>query len=456
MHYDLIVIGAGPAGYLGAERATESGMETLLIEKNKLGGVCLNVGCIPSKTLLNSAKIFDKALHGEKYGIEVDGIKLTHGKVIERKNKVVHALVSGVRAALEKKNIDYKEGEAHIIGINENGYLVELEDQKYSAEKLLIATGSKPIIPEINGLKESIKNEFVLTNSEILSLAEVPDKLTIIGGGVIGLEMASYYNSAGSDVTVIEMLNHIGGNIDEDISNILLENYIQKGISFELEAKVIGFDFKNNEIIYEKDDDEKRIKSDKSLLSIGRKPVLENLGLENIGVEVENGHIKVDETGKTNLPGVYAAGDVNGKSLLAHTAYREAEVCVNNMVGKKDYMRYKAVPQVLYTDPEVVSIGETIKTAKEKNIDFEVKQLPMMYSGRYVAETENKSGICKILIDNKHKTLLGLHMISHNASEIIYGAGIMIENELRLKEIKEIIFPHPTVSEIIRETIFEF
>ena len=184
--------------------------------------------------------------------------------------------------------------------------------------------------------------------------------------------------------------------------------------------------------------------------------VVQNIGLENIGVEVENGAIKTDERGKTNVPEVYAAGDVNGKSMLAHTAYREAEVCVNNMLGRRDIMRYNAVPSVIYTNPEVACVGETEETAREKGIEFEVVKLPMRYSGRYVAENEGGDGICKLLINKKYRNLIGVHMIGNYSSEIIYGACIMIETEMRIRDIKELVFPHPTVSEIIREGIFQY
>ena len=454
MAFDLIVIGGGPAGYLAAERAGHAGMNTLLIEKRFIGGVCLNEGCIPSKALLYSAKLYDGATHGEKYGITVENAKLNHEVVVNRKNKVVKTLVTGVKAKLKKNQVTVAEGVAEIIGKGAEGYEVKVGENTYSGQRLLIAAGSVPVVPPIPGVKEGVEKGYVLTNREILDLKEIPASLVIVGGGVIGLEMASYFNSAGSKVTVVEMLDHIAGPTDAEISAILLKNYQKKGVEFKLGAKVV--EVKEGAVVYELEGKAYSIPADKILLSIGRRAATEGLGLERIGVETERGRIKTDEKGRTNVQEVYAAGDVNGVSMLAHTAYREAEVCINNILGKKDIMRYNAIPSVIYTNPEVAGVGETEATAKQKGIEYEVVKLSMMYSGRYVAENEGGDGICKVLIDKKHRKVIGVHMIGNYSSEIIYGAALMIETEMRVNDIKELVFPHPTVSEVIREAIFEF
>ncbi len=453
MTYDLIVIGGGPAGYLAAERAGHAGLTTLLIEKRFLGGVCLNEGCIPSKTLLNSAKIYDYARFSEKYGVVAKDVTFNHEKVIQRKQKVVKTLVAGIKGQLKMNKVTVVDGFGKILGKTNEGYEVGVNNETYTAKKLLIATGSMPLIPPIPGVKEGIENGFVLTNREILDLDTIPTSLVIVGGGVIGLEMASYFNSAGSNVTIIEMLDHIAGNTDREISELLMKGYQKKGIEFRLNSKVV--EVKNDCVVYEAEGKTLTVEADKVLMSIGRRPVVDGVGLENIGVEVERGRILVDRYGKTNIPNVYAAGDVNGHSMLAHTAYREAEVCVNNMIGKKDIMRYDAISSVIYTNPEVGSVGETEETAKQKGIEYEVANISMMYSGRYVAENEGGNGICKVLVDKKYRKLIGAHMIGSYASEIIYGAAIMIETEMRVDDIKELVFPHPTVSEIIREGIFQ-
>lgn len=454
MVYDLLVIGGGPAGYMAAERAGHAGLQTLLAEKRTLGGVCLNEGCIPSKTLLHSAKIYDYARFSDKYGVTASDVQYDHGKVLKRKNKVVKALVSGVKAKMKANKVTVVDGEAVIQGRSGDGYEVAIDGESYTAKRLLIATGSLPIMPPIDGLQEGVDNGFVLTNREILDLEAVPESLVVVGGGVIGMEMASYFNSAGSDVTVIEMLDHIAGEVEPEIRDTLLKNYKKAGVTFKLGCQVTKIN--DGSVVYKGDDGEDTIKADKVLMSIGRKPVVKGLGLEAIGVEVERGAIKVDETGRTNVPEVYAAGDVNGRSMLAHTAYREAEVAVNNMLGQKDRVRYNTIATVIYTNPEVSCIGETEATAKEKGIDYEVRTVSMRYSGRYMAENEGGDGICKLLLDKQYNKLLGVHMIGNPSSEIIYGVAPMLETEMRLQDIKGLVFPHPTVSEVIREGIFEF
>lgn len=453
MVYDLIVIGGGPAGYLGAERAGRKGLKTLLIEKRAVGGVCLNEGCIPSKTLLHSAKIYDYARFSEKYGVKAENVSFDHKAVIKRKNKVVKTLIAGIKSQLKASKVELIEGVGTIEGRGDEGYLIRVGDQIYTGKRLLIATGSVPAIPPIPGVEEGLEEGYVLTSREILDIESIPESLVIVGGGVIGLEMASYFNSAGSKVTVIEMLDHIAGDTDREISNILMRNYEKKGIDFKLNAKVT--EIGPGKVIYEQEGQRYELEAEKVLISVGRRPNIEGLGLERIGVEAERGCIKVDETGLTNVPNVYAAGDVNGYSMLAHTAYREAEICVNNMTGKKDIMRYNAIPSVIYTNPEVACVGETEETAKAKGIDYEVANLSMRYSGRYVAENERGDGICKILIDKEYRRIIGVHMIGNPASEIIYGAALMIEMEMRVEDVQELVFPHPTISEIIREGVFQ-
>ena len=453
MVYDLIVIGGGPAGYLGAERAGHAGLKTLLFEKRSVGGVCLNEGCIPTKTLLYSAKIKDSASHGETYGVSVQGAELNHGAVIARKNKVVKTLVSGVEATLRGAGVTVVKAQATVTGKNIEGFSVTDGKDVYIGKRLLIAAGSETAVPPIPGLKEAIQTGFVLTSREMLDITEVPGKLIVIGGGVIGLEMASYYCSAGADVTVIEMLDSIGGPIDADIAAILKKSLVKKGINFQLGCKVTGISDKVEYL--DASGKAASLAADKVLLSIGRRPVADGLGLETINVQTERGAVITDIHLQTNIAGVYAAGDINGKSLLAHTAYREAEVAVNHMAGKKDVMRYDAIPGVIYTTPEVAGVGLTEKAARDKGMDVTVKSITMNYSGRYLAENDRGDGIIKIVVDNKWHKLVGVHMISSYASEIIYGAGLMIEKEMTIDEMKQLVFPHPTVCEALREAIFQ-
>ena len=451
--FDLIVIGGGPGGYLAAERAGHAGLKAALFEKRSLGGVCLNEGCIPSKALLYSAKVFDYANHASACGVTVKGATIDQNAVIDRKDGVVKALVSGVGAAMKKNHVTVVNAAAVIKGKTADGFEVEADGKAYTGKKLIIAAGSEAVVPPIPGAKEGLAEGYVLTNREILALREIPKALAIIGGGVIGLEMASYFCSAGSKVAVIEMLNKIAGPTDDEISAILQKNYAKKGVDFKLGCKVTGFE-KGSVSYTDPEGKAQTLACDYALMSIGRRPSSAGIGLEAIGVYVERGAVKTDDHLLTNVPDVYAVGDINGKLMLAHTAYREAEVAVNHILGKKDTMRYGAIASVIYTNPEVGCVGETEESAKQKGYTIKTAKLPMSYSGRYLAEGGG-DGICKIIADAKTNKLLGVHMIGSYCSEIIYGAAQMIESGMKIENLKALVFPHPTVCEIVRETLFE-
>lgn len=452
MTYDLIVLGGGPAGYRAAERAGEGGLSVLLIEERAVGGVCLNEGCIPTKTLLYSAKLYDGAARGEKYGVTAEGLRLDHAKVVARKDKVVRTLVAGVGASLRAAGVTSVNARGVISGRNAEGYTVEAGGGTYTGKRLLIATGSSPAVPPIAGLREALERGFALTNREILALKEIPAKLAVIGGGVIGLELASYFCSAGSEVTIVEMLDHIAGENDRDLVKLLQKGFEKRGVKFLLQAMVTRIT--ENAVGYEKDGVPGEIAADRVLLSIGRRPNTRDIGLETIGVLTERGAIVTDARMQTSQPDVYAAGDVNGKSMLAHTAYREAEAAVNDMLGKKDAMRYEAIPAVLYTNPELACVGLTEAAAKEKGLDVEVVSLPMRFSGRYLAENEGGDGVMKLVVDKATRAALGAQALANYASEFIVACGTFVELGLTVEEIQRIVFPHPTVSEIVREAAF--
>ncbi|NDP22356.1 MAG: dihydrolipoyl dehydrogenase [Paludibacter sp.] len=450
--FDLIIIGGGPAGYVAAERAGHKGLKVILFEKNAMGGVCLNEGCIPTKTMLYSAKTYENALHGDKYGVYGDNIRFDYGKIVARKNKVVKKLVAGVESKMKLHHVTVIKGEATIQGRSTQGVEVTCGGENYLGSNLLICTGSEAFVPPIPGLAES--GEIILTNREILALKEQPQSLVIIGGGVIGMEFASFFNSLGTKVTVIEMLPEICNGLDVEVSAMLRDIYSKKGIEYNLNAKVVKID--GNKVIFEKDGKTESIEGDKILVSVGRRPITKGFGLENLNVELFKGGIKTDEKMRTNVPNVFAAGDVTGFSLLAHTASREGEVVVNNLTGRNDIMRYNAIPGVVYTNPEVAGVGETEESAKAKGIAFKVAKLPMAYAGRFIAENEGGSGICKVLIGEKYGEVIGVHMLGNPCSEMIYGACMAIEQEMTLAEMQEVVFPHPTVSEIFKETLFAF
>lgn len=448
--FDVAIIGGGPGGYVAAERAGAAGLSVVLFEKRELGGVCLNEGCIPTKTLLYSAKVYNYALHGEQYGVSVENPVFDYGKIVDRKDKVVKKLVGGVKAAMKAYKVKVVPALATIEGRSAEGISLSANGETYLAKNLLICSGSEAFVPPIPGLQEA--GDVIVTNREILAMREQPKELVVIGGGVIGMEFASFFNNLGTKVTVIEMLPEILGGLDGEISAMLRAMYAKKGIAFNLRCKVVGIE--GNTVVYEDPEGKtQRVSGDKILVSVGRRANIKGLGLENIGVEAERG-IKVDDRMRTNVPNVYAAGDVTGFSLLAHTASREGEVAINNILGKNDRMRYDAIPGVVYTNPEVAGVGLTEEQAKAKNIDFTVLKLPMAYSGRFVAENEGGDGVCKIIVGKKYHEVLGVHMLGNPCSEIIQSACIAIEQEMTVEQLKEVVFPHPTVGEIIKETAF--
>ena len=449
--FDLAIIGGGPAGYVAAERAGAKGLKVVLFEKRDLGGVCLNEGCIPTKTLLYSAKVYDTAVHGDKYGVFAADATFDFGKIMGRKERVVRRLVAGVGAKMKAHGVQVVKGQAMIEGRSAEGVKITCNEEAYTATNLLVCTGSEAFVPPIPGLKEA--GDVIMTNREVLALKEQPKSIVIIGGGVIGMEFASFYNSLGTQVTVVEMLPEILGGLDEELSAMLRGIYAKKGVAFNLSCKVTKIE--GNVVTYvDSQDQEHTVEGEKILVSVGRRPVTAGFGLESLGVELVRGGIKVDNKMRTNVPGVFAAGDVTGFSLLAHTASREGEVVVNNLTGVEDTMRYNAIPGVVYTNPEISGVGLTEKSAKEKGLDYKVATLPMAYAGRFVAENEGGNGVCKVLVGAKYGEVLGVHMLGNPSSEMIYGACMAIEAEMTLKELEQVVFPHPTVSEIFKETLF--
>ena len=443
--FDLIVIGGGPAGYVSAERAAARGMKVLLVESRRLGGVCLNEGCIPSKTLLNSAKIYRYAMHSEAYGVRATGVEFDLTKVMARKTQVMDTLRNGIAGLMRKSKIEVVLGTAKLQAERK----VAINGQIYQAKNILISTGSSPAKPPIPGCDLP----GVLDSTGILNLEKLPKSVVIIGGGVIGCEFACFFGSVGVPVTVIEMLPEICPQMDKDLTKNLRGELSKKNVTVHTGAKVL--EITADTVRFEKEGKPESVARDIVLVSTGRMPNVKGLGLEELRLDFDQRGIRVDDADcKTNVPGIWAAGDCTGRAWLAHTATRMGEVAVNNMSGRPDRYRSNAIPGVVYTVPEIATVGLGEDEAKKAGIPVKVGKMPMSASGRYLAEHAEERGQVKVILHAETGVLLGVHMIGGACSEMIWGAAALIEAEFRAKEIEEIVFPHPTVSELIRDTIF--
>lgn len=447
MKYDVAIIGGGPAGYTAAEKAAKGGLSTVLFEKNALGGVCLNEGCVPTKTLLYSAKTYDQIKHASKYAVSAENPSFDYPKIIARKNKVVKKLTAGIRMKMKESGVEVITGEAMIQGKTDEGnILIQYAEQVFEAKNLLVCTGSESVIPPIPGVNET---EY-WTSREALQSKELPASLIIIGGGVIGMEFASFFNSMGTEVQVVEMLDKILGPMDKELSDMLQAEYAKRGVKFYLGHKVTGIH--GQEVTVEKDGESFTLHGEKVLLSVGRRPVTKGFGLETLALEPFRNGIKVNEYMQTSLPNVYACGDITAFSLLAHTAVSEAEVAIDHILGKARAMGYKAIPGVVYTNPEIAGVGKTEEELQTSGTPYQVKKIPMAFSGRFVAENEMGNGVCKLILA-EDGTLIGAHLLGNPASELIVIAGIAIEKGMKAEELTSFVFPHPTVGEILKEAL---
>lgn len=448
MKYDIAIIGGGPAGYTAAERAAANGLKTVLFEKKHIGGVCLNEGCIPTKTLLYSAKTLDNIKSASKYGISVSGVPaFDMEKIISRKDKVVKMLTGGVKMTVNSYGVTLVEHEAVIVGEENGSIQITADGEPYEVKYLLVCTGSDTVIPPIKGLSDVD----YWTSKEALESTVLPKTIAIIGGGVIGMEFASFFNSMGVKVRVIEMMPEILGAMDKETSAMLRAEYTKRGVNFFLNTKVT--EVSNSGVTVEKDGNTSFIEADKVLVSVGRKANLTQVGLDKLNVELLRNGVKVDEHMQTSHPRVYACGDITGYSMLAHTAIRESEVAINHIIGVEDRIDYNCIPGVVYTNPELAGVGKTEEELNAENISYRVQKLPMVYSGRFVAENESGNGLCKLILDDDEH-IIGCHLIGNPSSELVVIAGIAIQKGFTVEEFQKSVFPHPTVGEIYHETLF--
>lgn len=456
MSFDLFIIGGGPAGYLAAGRAADHGLRTALAEEKSLGGVCLNEGCIPSKNLLHAAKMFDHAKSSSvPYGVRAESATVSLSDIVKRKNKIVRALTKGIEQTLKGKNVTVFNAKAIIRGQNhERLFEINVDGQIVTAKYLLICTGSDALIPPVKGCREALESGFALTNREILDLTEIPPRLAVIGGGVIGLEMAVAFQALGSQVTIIEMLDKIAAPYDDDISQQLQKECQQAGIEIHLGSKLTSVE--GTTLSWENDKGQQSTKTfNRMLISTGRRPRVSGFGLDTLKVFLEHGSIRTDEKMRTSMPHVFAAGDVNGRSMLAHTAYREAEVAINTICGIEDEIDYRVIPSVVYTFPsEVATIGLSESEARQFDAQAKVVTLPLSYSGRYLTENERGRGFAKAILDRDGKHILGFSMCGTPASEIISTLSLALAQNTSVDHLKRVVFPHPTVGEIIRDLLY--
>jgi len=457
MIYDLGIIGGGPAGYTAAAKAIQAGLNVVLFEENALGGTCLHVGCIPTKTLLYSAKQYASAVHAAKYGVVADAVRFDWSKMQQRKTKVVRKLVAGIRQKLNNDHCTIVSGRAVVLSRTDEQVLVCCQDTEFQMRNLMLCTGSVHFVPSIKGVQD---NPSVWSSTDALSADSLPESVVIIGGGVIGLEFLTLYTALGVRVSLVEAMPTILPGIDQDIATMLLEKLKKQGADIHLSTKII--EIQGNKVITEGS----VLEADKILVCVGRRASLD--GLEHLeGLEMDRGGIKVNEFMQTSLRNIYAAGDVTGKMMLAHVAMRQAEVAVGRMLKQIPLQRiaYNAIPSVVYTNPEIAVVGLTEaevcrfymdmegKSAEEVAGLYIVKKIPMTFSGRFVAENEGETGLCKVIIDQRNQTILGVHCIGNPCSEFIAAASFAVRMGYTLAEFQQVVFPHPTVSEVLREVM---
>ena len=451
--YDLIVIGTGPGGYVAAIRAAQLGMQVACVEKEtSLGGTCLNIGCIPSKALLSSSeKFIEFKNHSNEHGILADKINFDISKMMQRKNKIVKKLTTGIEFLFKKNKITHISGHASFVDNSTINVKNDKDERRYSASNFIIATGSSSInIPAI-----SIDEKNIVSSTGALSLEKIPSTMLVIGGGYIGLEMGSVWSRLGAKVTVVEALDRIVPTMDGEIASEFMKSLQKQGMEFKLSHKVISAksSSKNIEVTMEAIKDKKQIKDkfDVVLMAIGRKPNTENLNLEKIGIKLNDQKaIVIDKKFKSSVDNIYAIGDVVPGPMLAHKAEEEGIACVEIIKGQKTHVNYQNIPAIVYTNPEVASVGKTEEQIKKSNIEYKVGKFPFMANGRALT-TSASEGFVKILVDKKTDSILGAHIIGHDAGQLIAEIVTTMEFGGSAEDIARICHAHPTTSEAVKE-----
>ena len=448
--YDVVIIGSGPGGYVCAIRCAQLGLKTAIVEKDAaLGGTCLNIGCIPSKALLHSTELYHQAAHGEAHGLVFTDLKPDVARLMERKNKVVDQLRKGVETLLSKRDIEIFHGEGSLTGKETVQILgADGNTSEISARHIVIATGSSPVA--LPFMKPD--GDKIITSTEALELDAIPASMLVIGAGAIGLEMGSVWSRLGSDVTFVEFLPTIAAGSDQDVSKLAERIFKKQGMKFHTSTKVTGCEIKANSVVLtaEKKGKTLSFEAEKILLSVGRKPFTQGLGLEKVGVEADaKGRIPVQNF-RTTAAGVWAIGDVIEGPMLAHKAEEDGVAVAELIAGKSPHVDYSRVPNVIYTEPEIAAVGLTERDAKEAGIEINVGTFPLMANGRAIAQ-DSTSGMAKIIADKKTDRILGAAIVASGASEIIASVVAHMEYGGSSEDLAGTIHAHPTISESLKE-----
>ena len=451
--FDLVIIGGGPGGYVCAIRAAQLGLKTACVEsRGALGGTCLNVGCIPSKSLLNLSENFLKAKKDfNQQGIEIEGIKLNIEKMMSNKNKSVQVLTKGVEFLFKKNKVTYLKGKGVLFSKSDITVYEENKKTNYKTKNIVIATGSE--VTSLPGIEIDEKN--IISSTGALSLKKVPKKLAVIGGGYIGLEMGSVWSRLGSEVTVIEYLDFITPGMDKEISNEFKKILMKQGIKFKMGSKVNSVKKNGSKVIINytdvKNSKNESLEVDKVLVSVGRKPYTEGLNLEKVGVKKDDkGRIEVNEKLQTSIKNIYAIGDVIKGPMLAHKAEEEGIAVAEILAGQAGHVNYDVIPGVIYTSPEVATVGKTEEQLKEENKSYKVGKFPFLANSRAKVNNETE-GFVKILADSKSDKVLGVHIIGPHCGDMIAEMALAMEFGASAEDIARTCHAHPTHTEAIKE-----
>jgi len=444
-NYDTIVIGGGPGGYVAAIRASQLGQKTAVVEKEHLGGVCLNWGCIPTKSLLRNAEIANLLQAGKTFGFKFENLELDYSVAQKRSRKVSQRLVKGVGFLMKKNKIDVIDG----FGKLKSNTKVEVNGEIHSAKNIIIATGARA--RSIPGVK--IDGDKLLTYHQALELTEVPQSIVVVGAGAIGMEFAHIFHSYGAEVTVVEMLPNVLPLEDEEVSKEVDKQFGRAGITVKTGTKVEKVETGKDGVtlIVSKGDKSETLKAEKALIAIGVAPNSEDMGLEEVGVKTEKGYIQINERMETSVPGIYALGDVTGKLALAHVASAQGLVAAEAIAGQETrVLTYHNMPRCTFTHPEVASVGLTEAQAEEQGYEVKTGKFPFQPNGKALGLDDN-IGFVKIVAESKYNEVLGVHMVGPHVTELVAGPTGMIGLETTLEELAHTVHPHPTLSEVVME-----